>query len=99
MEKRRMADPKADRFGRRLQLAGFLLAVTGMVIRLVWSNLSPEHAARVKAAGGNVAQNVLRQPVLWWLLIALVGAFVLNKTKYGNWIFAVGGNKDAARNI
>ena len=27
----------------------------------------------------------------------LVGAFVLAKTKYGNWIFAVGGNKEAAR--
>ena len=32
-----------------------------------------------------------------WLFFTAVGAFVLTKTKYGNWIFAVGGNKDAAR--
>lgn len=99
MDKRRVPDEKADKFGRRLQLAGFLLAFTGMVIRLVWSNLTPEHAARVKAAGGDVGQNVLRQPVLWWLLIAIVGGFILTKSKYGNWIFAVGGNPVAARNI
>ena len=35
--------------------------------------------------------------VFWWLFFTAVGAFVLTKTKYGNWIFAVGGNKDAAR--
>jgi ABC-type xylose transport system permease subunit len=99
MEKRRTADPKADKFGRRLQIGGFFLAISGMAIRLVWSNLTPEHAARVRAEGGTVGQNVLRQPVLWWLLVAAIGAFILTKTKYGNWIFAVGGNKDAARNI
>ncbi|MFM8531805.1 MAG: ABC transporter permease [Ilumatobacteraceae bacterium] len=99
MEKRRGPDAKADRLGKRLQFTGFALAAIGMVIRVVWSNLTPEHAERVKAAGGTVGQNVLRQPVVWWLLVAAIGAFVLTKTKWGNWIFAVGGNKEAARAI
>ena len=99
MEKRRNSDPKADRLGKRLQFAGFTLAATGMIIRVVWSNLTPENAEKVKAAGGTVGQNVLRQPVLWWALVAAIGAFVLTKTKWGNWIFAVGGNQDAARAI
>lgn len=99
MEKRRGPDAKADRLGKRLQFMGFALAAVGMVIRVVWSNLTPEHAERVKAAGGTVGQNVLRQPVVWWVLVAAVGAFVLTKTKWGNWIFAVGGNKEAARAI
>lgn len=99
MEKRRGPDAKADRLGKRLQFTGFALAAVGMVIRVVWSNLTPEHAERVKAAGGTVGQNVLRQPVVWWVLVAAVGAFVLTKTKWGNWIFAVGGNKEAARAI
>jgi ribose/xylose/arabinose/galactoside ABC-type transport system permease subunit len=42
---------------------------------------------------------VFRMSVLWWLLATIIGAFVLTKTQYGNWIFAVGGNKDAARSI
>lgn len=99
MDKRRAGDARADRLGRRLQFAGFALAATGMIIRVVWSNLTPENAAKVKAAGGTVGQNVLRQPVLWWVLVAAIGAFVLTKTKWGNWIFAVGGNQVAARAI
>ena len=99
MEKRDFADATADRLGKRLQFFGGLAAVLGLLIRLVWSNLTPEHAAAVKAAGGTVGQNVLRQTVLWWLLVAAVGSYVLVKTHWGNWIFAVGGNKDAARAV
>ncbi len=99
MHKRTVADPPADQLGKRLQLVGGILAVSGLVIRLLFSNLSAENAAAVKAAGGAVGQNVLRQTVIWWLLVAAIGAFVLTKTKWGNWIFAVGGNQDAARAI
>jgi ribose/xylose/arabinose/galactoside ABC-type transport system permease subunit len=97
MEKRTHGDTHADRFGKRLQLTGGVLASIGLLVRLVWSNLTPEHAAQVKAAGGTVGQNVLRETVMWWILVAAIGSFVLVKTKWGNWIFAVGGNKEAAR--
>jgi simple sugar transport system permease protein len=40
-----------------------------------------------------------RISVLWWLLATAIATFVLLRTKYGNWIFAVGGNKEAARAI
>ncbi len=43
------------------------------------------------------SEGVFRMSVFWWLFFTAVGSFVLTKTKYGNWIFAVGGNKDAAR--
>ena len=99
MEKRDHADVHADRLGKRLQLGGFILAFIGLIIRLVWSNLTPEHAAKVKAAGGSVGQNVLRETVVWWLLVAAIGSYVLVKTRWGNWIFAVGGNKEAARAV
>ena len=42
---------------------------------------------------------MLRETVLWWLLVAALGAYVLSKTRWGNWIFAVGGNKEAARAV
>jgi ribose/xylose/arabinose/galactoside ABC-type transport system permease subunit len=99
MKKRTKGDLVADASGRRLQVIGFAAAFAGLIIRLVWSNLTPENAKLVKAAGGSVGQNVLRQTVLWWVLVAAIGAFVLTKTKFGNWIFAVGGNRDAARAV
>jgi ribose/xylose/arabinose/galactoside ABC-type transport system permease subunit len=99
MEKRQHANTQADRLGKRLQLIGAGAAFVGLIIRLVWSNLTPEHARQVKAAGGSVGQNVLRETVVWWLIVAIIGSYVLVKTKWGNWIFAVGGNKEAARAV
>ena len=99
MEKRTDADAHADRFGKRLQMIGGGAAFIGLIIRLVWSNLTPEHARQVKAAGGTVGSNVLRETVVWWLIVAAIGSYVLVKTKWGNWIFAVGGNKEAARAV
>jgi simple sugar transport system permease protein len=34
---------------------------------------------------------------LWWIALVVVGGIVLTKTKFGNWIFAVGGSASAAR--
>ena len=35
----------------------------------------------------------------WWLAAILVGTWVLQRTRQGNWIYAVGGDKNAARNV
>lgn len=43
-------------------------------------------------------QNVYRW-IWWWIAITAIAGFVLSRTKWGNWIFAVGGNKDAARAV
>jgi simple sugar transport system permease protein len=37
--------------------------------------------------------------ILWWLALASVCAFVLAKTRAGNWILAVGGDANAAKNV
>ena len=36
--------------------------------------------------------------VLWFIAVTVVGAWVLGRTTFGNWIFAVGGDANAARN-
>jgi simple sugar transport system permease protein len=36
--------------------------------------------------------------IIWWVIFAVVFWFVLHQTKYGNWIFAIGGDKESARN-
>jgi simple sugar transport system permease protein len=37
--------------------------------------------------------------IVWWFLLALVASWVLLRTKYGNWIFATGGDSKAAKNV
>ena len=39
----------------------------------------------------------LRITLLYWLLITLFGAWLLLRTRQGNWVLAVGGDEDAAR--
>jgi len=39
-----------------------------------------------------------RIAVVWWIGITLVATTVLTKSRFGNWIFAVGGDQNAARN-
>jgi simple sugar transport system permease protein len=40
-----------------------------------------------------------RSAIIWWVAIMLLANWVLLRTRYGSWIFAVGGNADASRNV
>ena len=37
--------------------------------------------------------------VLWWIAFVVLSAYILQRTKIGNWIYAVGGNADSARAV
>lgn len=37
--------------------------------------------------------------ILWWLAMAAVATYVLLRTRPGNWIFGIGGDASAARNV
>jgi simple sugar transport system permease protein len=37
--------------------------------------------------------------VIWWLAIIALGAWTLARTRFGNWIYSVGGDPVAARNV
>jgi simple sugar transport system permease protein len=37
--------------------------------------------------------------VLWWIGITIVGAWLLAKSRFGNWIYSAGGDPIAARNV
>ncbi len=41
----------------------------------------------------------LQITVIWWLLFAGLSAYVLQRTRIGNWIYAVGGNAASARAV
>ena len=40
-----------------------------------------------------------RISVIWWIAIAALATWVLARTRAGNWIFAVGGDANASRNV
>jgi len=40
-----------------------------------------------------------RIAILWWVLFTVLATWVLLKTRFGNWVFATGGDEVAARNV
>jgi simple sugar transport system permease protein len=47
----------------------------------------------------DLTQYAFKVKVLWWIGLTIVGAWLLAKTKFGNWTYAAGGDPVAARNI
>ncbi|MEU6880485.1 ABC transporter permease [Streptomyces sp. NPDC046712] len=41
----------------------------------------------------------LKVTILWWIGLVAVATWILLRTRFGNWIFAVGGGADAARAV
>jgi len=41
----------------------------------------------------------LQVSIIIWILIAIVGIYILGRTRFGNWIAGVGGSAGAARNL
>src|SRR5690606_19467861 len=37
--------------------------------------------------------------IFWWLLLAGLATYLLLRTRPGNWIFGIGGDENAARNV
>lgn len=47
---------------------------------------------------GNPTVSGIPMSIVWWLGLTALATWVLLGTRYGNWIFACGGDKNAARN-
>jgi len=47
----------------------------------------------------NWSSGNLKVSVFWWLLIGAIGAYLLGKTRFGNWVAGVGGSPAAARTL
>ena len=82
---------------------GTLVAMQGIVLSaamLLTGNASVPLKAPdwAKFVFGQLLGNSHQVIILWWIALTVVFAFVLHKTRYGNWIFALGGDKVSARN-
>jgi simple sugar transport system permease protein len=90
--------------GTFMGLQGVNLAVTKLVTgNVATDDISDmdgfDQAKALFASSFDVGGVNVKITVLWWLAFAALATWVLLRTKYGNWIFAVGGNKDSARAV
>jgi len=90
--------------GTFLMLTGINLAVTklvtGQVATQSVSDIQGFDSAKAVFASSFVIGGVsIRITILWWIVFTFIATYVLFKTKFGNWIFSVGGNQDSARAV
>jgi simple sugar transport system permease protein len=50
-------------------------------------------------ADGAPAISGISMSIVWWLVLTAVATYILLRTRVGNWIFAAGGDPNAARNV
>ncbi|MBI8990058.1 ABC transporter permease [Corynebacterium meridianum] len=87
-----------------LMLQGLNLALTKLIAGQVathsigdmdgFSSAKVIFASSVSIGGVNV-----KVTVFWWLLFVAIASYILYKTRFGNWVFAVGGDKAAAEAV
>ena len=87
--------------GMLFTVRGLTIATTrGLTGRTQLGGL--DEAAGFGAARLLFGSNPLRTfdaSVLWWIGLTAAATWVLHRTRYGNWIFGVGGKAEAARNL
>ncbi|MBY8885861.1 ABC transporter permease [Streptomyces sp. PTM05] len=90
--------------GTFLMLQGLNLAVTKLLTGNVATDSISDmdgfgQAKAVFASSVGIDGVQVKVTVFWWLGFAAIATWVLLRTKFGNWIFAVGGNRDSARSV
>lgn len=90
--------------GTFLALQGLNLGVTRRVTGTVQvSGLRDRagftSAARFFASTVNIGGTEYEVSILWWAVVTAVAAWVLVRTRFGNWVFAVGGSAIGARAV
>jgi simple sugar transport system permease protein len=78
---------------------GVTKAITGTVRVAGLSDVPGYDSASKLFANTFWAPHNFRLSVIWWIAITIIATWVLSRTRVGNWIFAVGGDKVAARNV
>ena len=89
--------------GTLFAVQGILLGMTVLVTKSTSVALTTDGAAKSMfgdfiSFGGIFPPGQLQVVVLWWLLFTAGYVFFVHYSKYGNWLFAIGGDKVSARN-
>lgn len=76
---------------------GFVRLITGQTTIYLSEELATSDLAKLIFASTPVGG--VRIPVYFWLAITALATFLLLRSRYGNWIFSVGGNAASARAV
>ena len=76
-------------------VAGLTLGLSRLITGTTSVALRPDAAS--KAVFGTLIKGQFEVAIFWWLGLAACVAWMLQESRYGNWIFAVGGDKESAR--
>ncbi|GAA4894429.1 ABC transporter permease [Streptomyces coeruleoprunus] len=90
--------------GTFLMLTGLNLGLTKLISGTVSTKTIADmegfdSARALFASEVTVGGATLKVTILWWFALVAVATWVLLRTRFGNWIFAAGGNADAARAV
>ncbi|MCH0560953.1 ABC transporter permease [Streptomyces sp. MUM 16J] len=90
--------------GTFLMLAGMNLGFTKLIDGTVSTKTIADmegfaSAREVFASTLTVGGVDVKVTIVWWLGLVALASWILLRTRAGNWIFAVGGNADAARAV
>ena len=88
---RRVVASTADRLGNRLLALGILAVLIGLAVRMLFITEAD------LLAGVPPAKTSIR--LFWFAAFTAAMMWVLARTRFGSWTFAVGGNKEAARQV
>ncbi len=88
---RRIKSASADHVGGRLLIVGLLSILVGLGFRMLFITQA-ELLAEVPPAKTSIR-------LFWFVAFTAIMMWVLARTRFGSWTFAVGGNKEAARQV
>jgi simple sugar transport system permease protein len=78
---------------------GVTKAITNQVLVSGIDSAAGYDSANKIFGGSFWSPHDFRVTVLWWIAITVLATWVLARTRVGNWIFGVGGDSNAARNV
>ncbi|TQK51051.1 monosaccharide ABC transporter membrane protein (CUT2 family) [Streptomyces sp. SLBN-118] len=90
--------------GTFLMLTGLNLGFTKLISDTVSTKSIADmegfsSAKKIFASQLTFGDVTLKVTILWWFALVALATWILLRTRFGNWIFAVGGGADAARAV
>ncbi|HET6357833.1 ABC transporter permease [Streptomyces sp.] len=90
--------------GTFLMLTGLNLGFTKLISGTVSTKSIADmegfsSAKKLFASQLTLGDVTLKVTILWWFALVALATWILLRTRFGNWIFAVGGGADAARAV
>ena len=82
--------------GSLFAVQGMVLAVTVLVTKS--TNVALKTEGPAKAIFGDFVFGQFQTICIWWVLATVCYVFLVHYSRFGNWIFAMGGDKVSARN-